>query len=171
MSGKTGFSALLSQTCVSDDTLIFKVSEDWTQGRTAFGGLQAAMAITAMRRLVPAQIPLRVLQVTFIGPVAPGDVAVQARVLRTGKSVTHAEARLVSGSDIGCVVVGVFGSVRESSLAIDNCVYPELPAAEGLPDMLLFPGITPNFLQHCAPPFTGAREAHSAASLSGSTNR
>lgn len=167
MSDKTGFTPLLAQSRVDGDALIFNVSEDWTQGRTAFGGLQAAMALTAMRKLVPAHIPLRVLQVTFIGPVVVGDVAVHARVLRTGKSVTHAEARLMSGGEIGCLVVGVFGSERESSLKVDNTVYPELPAADSLKNMPLFPGITPRFLEHCAlrwarstPPFSGASEAH-----------
>lgn len=168
MSNKTGFTPLLAQTRADGDALIFTVSEDWTQGRTAFGGLQAAMALTAMRKLVPAHIPLRVLQVTFIGPVLVGDVSVQARVLRTGKSVTHAEARLTSGSDTGCLVVGVFGSERESSLKIDNTAYPELPSVDSLKDMPLFPGVTPGFLEHCGlrwarstPPFSGAKDAHS----------
>lgn len=167
MSNKTGFTPLLAQSLVDGDAAIFNVSEDWTQGRTAFGGLQAAMALTAMRKLVPAHIPLRVLQVTFIGPVVAGDVSVHARVLRTGKSVTHAEARLMSGGEIGCLVVGVFGSERESSLKVDNTVYPELPAADSLSNMPLFPGVTPRFLEHCAlrwarstPPFSGATEAH-----------
>jgi len=168
MTSGTGFTSLLTQTRVEGDALIFNVGEDWTQGRTAFGGIQAAMALTAMRKLVPAHIPLRVLQVTFIGPVAPGDVTVHARVLRTGKSVTHAEARLMSGSDIGCVVVGVFGSARESILNINNTSYPEVPRVDALKNMTLFPGMTPRFLEHCAlrwarstPPFSGASEAHS----------
>lgn len=167
MSDKTGFTPLLTQARVDGDALIFNITEDWTQGRTAFGGLQAAMALTAMRKLVPAHIPLRVLQVTFIGPVVVGEVSVQARVLRTGKSVTHAEARLMSGGDTGCLVVGVFGSARESSLKLDNTAYPQLPAADSLKNMPLFPGITPRFLEHCAlrwarstPPFSGASEAH-----------
>lgn len=168
MSDKTGFTTLLAQARVDGDALIFTVSDDWTQGRTAFGGLQAAIALTAMRKLVPAHIPLRVLQVTFIGPVVVGDVAVHARVLRTGKSVTHAEARLMSGGETGCLVIGVFGSARESSLKINNTLYPELPAADGLMNMPLFAGVTPRFLEHCAlrwarstPPFSGASDAHS----------
>ncbi len=168
MSDKKGFTPLLTQSRADGDALIFNVSEDWTQGRTAFGGLQAAMAITAMRKLVPAHIPLRVLQVTFIGPVVVGDVAVRARVLRTGKSVTHAEARLMTGNDTGCLVIGVFGSERESVLNINNTHYPELPSVDSLKNMPLFPGITPGFLQHCGlrwarstPPFSGASEAHS----------
>lgn len=169
MTTLTRFSTLLAQARpAGDGALAFTVTEDWLQGRTAFGGLQAAMAITAMRRLVPASIPLRVLQTTFIGPVPAGEIIVRARVLRTGKSVTHAQAQIEVGGAVACLVVGVFGSARESSLQIDHCVYPELAAPESLRDMPLFPGITPNFLQHCAlrwarstPPFSGAKEAHS----------
>ncbi|TXI86836.1 MAG: thioesterase family protein [Cupriavidus sp.] len=169
MSNKTGFTPLLTQARADGDALVFNVTEDWTQGRTAFGGLQAAMALTAMRKLVPANVPLRVLQVTFIGPVLVGEVTVQARVLRTGKSVTHAEARLMSGSDTGCLVVGVFGSERESVLKIDNTVYPQLPAVDSLKDMPLFPGVTPRLLEHCGlrwarstPPFSGASAARAS---------
>jgi acyl-CoA thioesterase len=167
MSDPISLTALLAQSRADGDGLIFNISDDWLQGRTAFGGLQAAMAITAMRLLVPATIPLRVLQTTFIGPVPQGEVRVRAQVLRTGKSVTHAQAQIEVGGAVACLAVGVFGSARASSLGIDNCVYPQLPAAESLRDMPLLPGVTPSFLQHTqlrwarsTPPFTGAPDAH-----------
>ena len=43
------------------------VPEDWLQGRTLFGGLQAVVGLAAMRTLAPAA-PLRSLQVTFLAP-------------------------------------------------------------------------------------------------------
>lgn len=169
MNTSTAFSAVLAQAQPLDEgALQFHVTEDWTQGRTAFGGLQGAMALTAMRRLLPATVPLRVLQTTFIGPVPPGAVVVRAQVLRTGKSVTHAQAQIEVDGAVACLVVGVFGSARESSLQLERVTYPQLPAVDTLRDMPLFPGMTPNFLAHCAlrwalstPPFTGARDAHS----------
>lgn len=39
--------------------------EAWTQGRTIFGGLQAALVLRAMRGLVPQAVPLRVLQTSL----------------------------------------------------------------------------------------------------------
>ena len=169
MSSTTAFSALLAAAQPHDDTLRFHVGDDWLQGRTAFGGLQVAMVLTAMRRLVPETIPLRVLQTTFVGPVPAGAVTVRARVLRRGKSVTHALAEIEVDGAVACIVVGVFGSARASTLAINESQYPELPAAETLRDMPLVDGLTPRFLQHTAqrwarstPPFTGAPDAHSS---------
>ena len=62
------------------------VSEDWLQGRSAFGGLQAALALRAMRERVPVDMPLRSLQVTFIAPVPAGPVSIRAQRLRAGRS-------------------------------------------------------------------------------------
>ena len=63
----------------------------------------------------------------------------------------------------------MFGTARESVLAIDNNRYPQLPSPDSLPSMPLFAGITPSFLQHAAmrwsrstPPFSGARQARSS---------
>jgi acyl-coenzyme A thioesterase PaaI-like protein len=62
--------------------LDFVVSDDWLQGRSAFGGLQAAFGVAAMRRMLPVALPLRTLQVTFVAPVPPGPVRAQAQLLR-----------------------------------------------------------------------------------------
>ena len=62
------------------------VPDDWSQGRSIFGGLQAALVLRAMRALVPGHLPLRVMQTTFVAPVLTGTVHVRARVLRAGKN-------------------------------------------------------------------------------------
>ena len=56
-----------------------EVDDQWTQGRTLFGGLQAALLVRAMRsHLAPdPELPLRSLQVVFVGPVMPGRVAIR----------------------------------------------------------------------------------------------
>ncbi len=95
----------------------FDISEDWLQGRSAFGGLQVAFALLAMRTLVPAELPLRTLQVTFIAPVPPGPAAAYARVLRVGNSATHVEARIELCGELLALVVGVFGRARVSVIA------------------------------------------------------
>lgn len=89
--------------------------EDWQQGRSLFGGLQAALAVKAMRDLVP-ELPLRSLQVTFMAPVPAGVVNIRAQVLRSGKSATHVEARIVDGDQSLCLLVGIFGSSRPSKV-------------------------------------------------------
>jgi len=66
---------------------ITTLDEGWSQGRSAFGGISAAFAITAMRKLVPSDLPLRSLSVSFIAPVPPGKVLIETQIIRKGKSV------------------------------------------------------------------------------------
>ena len=68
----------------------YSITEDWSQGRTIFGGLIAALANDAMRSLIPKDRPLRAVQVVFVGPNAPGDVSFEPSILRAGKAVTLA---------------------------------------------------------------------------------
>lgn len=103
------------------DTHVVEVPDDWTQGRTLFGGLQAALLVRAMRsHLTPGtDLPLRSLQVTFVAPVAPGRVAIRSRLLRTGKSAVHCEAHIESADGhTECLAVAVFGRARPSVISI-----------------------------------------------------
>lgn len=120
--------------------------EDWLQGRSAFGGLQAALALRAMRALVP-ELPLRTLQTTFIAPVS-GTVTIEARVLRTGKSAVHVEARILQGGETGCLLLGIFGSSRESVVAIRPPAPQVARSAEQSRELPYLPGVTPVFTQH-----------------------
>jgi acyl-coenzyme A thioesterase PaaI-like protein len=120
------------------------VPEDWLQGRSVFGGLQAALLLAAMRTRVP-DVPLRTLQVTFFAPVPGGRMAARAQVVRSGKSATHAEARIVDGDATLALAVGVFGVARPSSVA----VVPVQPAVPGEAIAVLQHGpALPAFTQH-----------------------
>src|SRR3546814_18597646 len=94
------FSQLLSAMRGADGEWQVDVPADWQQGRTLFGGLQAALAVRAMRGLVPASTPLRTLQATLISPVPRGPLRIVARVTRSGQSAKHAEADLYDGGQI-----------------------------------------------------------------------
>ena len=49
---------------------------------------------------------LRSLQVTFLAPVPGGPVRARANILRSGKSATHVEARIVDGDNTLAIMVG-----------------------------------------------------------------
>ena len=83
------FSQVLDSLAIQNGVGSATVPADWMQGRSVFGGLQSALALRAMRAFVAAEVPLRALQTTFIAPVS-GAVTLEARVLRTGKSVVQA---------------------------------------------------------------------------------
>jgi len=155
----TPWSVLLSRIAVEPGCVSLEVTPDWLQGRTVFGGLQAAIALRAMRTLVP-DVPLRTLQGTFLAPVPGGTVTAVAKVLRTGKSATHVEAHLVDGEATLALLVGVFGAARESKVRVS----PQQPAvaAGRTIEFPFMPGLTPEFTRHFKvrwlvgrPPFTG----------------
>lgn len=148
-----------------------QIGEDWLQGRSAFGGLQAALGLRAMRELVNADMPLRSLQTTFVAPVPAGPVTIRALQLRAGRSACQVEASLCDGEQTLCRMVGVFGSARPSSLDFQ----PEQPrvdagAARELP---FVEGHMPAFMQHFRPrwlrgdlPFTGGHQRDSVLQIS-----
>ena len=147
MSLKT-FAEIITPTAQDADSLTFTLTDDWLQGRSSFGGVQAAFALLAMRQLTGVTAPLRVLQTTFIGPVGGSEVRVTARTLRAGKNVTHVEARLMQGEETACLVVGVFGQARESAITVPMAVREAPKGPEGLRDLPFAKGIAPNFTQH-----------------------
>jgi acyl-CoA thioesterase len=142
-----------------------QASEDWTQGRSLFGGLQAALCVQAMRAALPALPPLRTLQTAFVAPVPPGTVTMRARLLRQGKNAVQVEARIVDGEATCCFALGVFGAARSSAVRLA----PPPPAVAQNPDapvLPYIPGVTPAFTQHFVTrwlsgglPFQGSRQA------------
>lgn len=108
-----------------------QIPDDWRQGRTGFGGLQVALALRAMRARVP-ELPLRVLQASFIAPVL-GEVQIESTVLRSGKSVTQVDARLLQDGQVACTVQAVFGAARPSIFEFAAPVPRSLPRPEVSP--------------------------------------
>ena len=124
------------------------VPETWTQGRTVFGGLQAALLVRAMRLQKPAMPPLRSLQVAFIGPVLPGMQQLHVQCLRQGKSVTWLEGRII-GADgaVACMAIAVFGRARESAVHLVPPRPPVLRTPEDSVQLPRVPGKSPAFTE------------------------
>jgi len=164
------FSQLLSSAREEDGAWNATVPEDWMQGRSAFGGLQGALAVRAMRSCVAPEVPLRVLQVTFVAPAA-SDVAVRAQVLRAGKSATHVEARTFSGGDLSSIAIGVFGRGRPSRVNVIPHIEP-IPTQEAAGARAVAnPRVS--FTRHFnmrwlrgTPPFSGASEPRAVIEVS-----
>lgn len=170
MCGAMQLSDLMRQAHEDADGMQFDAGDEWLQGRSVFGGAQAAMALAAMRRRIGPGPELRALQVAFVAPVPPGRVGAQAHVLRTGRNVTHVEARLAQGGEVRATFVGVFGAARESAIAH----WPGQPDAgdAGGVTMHYVAGRMPAFLQHFrarwregGPPFSGQASTRSVVDL------
>jgi acyl-CoA thioesterase len=144
-----------------------EISGDWAQGRTTFGGMQVALAARAMRgALHDPGLPLRSLQATFVGPLAPGRVRLRTELLRTGRSASHVHCGLLQASgELACTLVGIFGAARPSSF-VREIPRPSLAVSpESLPDMQHTPGVMAVFQDHLqvrwavgTPPYSGYHE-------------
>lgn len=147
-------SALLSRRRRDDAVVCFEVTPDWGQGRTTFGGLLSVLAVQAMRDVCGSDWPLRALQTSFVGPVAVGTFTVEVSLLRQGKNVRQVQARITQADAAGlpqvaAVLLGVFGSGRESAVAPLTVSAPALiTPPEKHVRWPFIPGVTPAFTQH-----------------------
>lgn len=107
--------------------------ESWSQGRSAFGGLSAAFAVTAMSKVVPADIPLRSLMVSFIAPIPPGEVEVKTQIQRQGKNVVQISADVYSEGSVCLQAMGVYGRGREGLIVPPNVPFNPRPREKGIP--------------------------------------
>lgn len=163
----SSYQKVTSLTAVSERVSTFNVTEDWLQGRTAFGGVSAGAAVRAMLQHVPNERTLRSLLVTFVAPVKEGEAHVTVSVLRSGRALHQVEARVMQADQPCLIALGSFGAPHEKYIAIEPSPSPEMPSpAEGI-TMPFIPGITPNFTQHMeyqwtvdSVPFSGANKAH-----------
>jgi acyl-coenzyme A thioesterase PaaI-like protein len=163
----TPLSSILSGRRQGGADVTFEIPQDWLQGRTSFGGLVSVFAVQAMRDVAagswPATVSLRALQTNFIAPVGEGPVVVTAQVLREGKNVRQVQATVKQRDEVCALMVGVFGSDRETVVPPLEPVQPSVPKDhDELRAFPFIPGTRPNFTAHLdmrwgdgAPPFTG----------------
>jgi acyl-CoA thioesterase len=141
------FSQILASIQPQDKGWSVVIGEDWSQGRATFGGVVAALGNEAMRRLVPADRELRELDTIFIGPTLAGAVRIEAEVLRVGRTVTIASARLWSADKISATLTGIYGAARSTAISFPPTVATGVRRVEDLPDITP-PGMGPAFLRH-----------------------
>ncbi len=142
-------SEILSSRNLNGDTVIFNAPEDWMQGRTMFGGFLAALAAVAMRDTLGIDMPLRALQINFIGPVSAGEVRCRTHLLRQGKSVSQVKCEIYSQDMLTTLVIGVFAWPRTTALPVWVLPRRSLPlTVENTLPLPFIPEISPNFLRH-----------------------
>lgn len=99
------------------------IPEDWHQGRTAYGGLSAALALEAARGVGGELPPLRSAAVSFVGPLN-GRVEARARVLRNGRNVTWVAADILSEGEVSLAATFVFMGPVASGLHLNERPMP-----------------------------------------------
>lgn len=126
------FKEILDKLAASDEN-ITEFDEHWSQGRAAFGGLVAAFASLGMRKTLTPAPPLRSLMASFIAPLPPGPLHVEAAIQRQGRNVTQCSASVISAGQPALQALGVFGNARSGiKVEAPPCLDP-LPRSHGIP--------------------------------------
>ncbi len=119
------FAELIAGAESREDGLTFAVPDTWLQGRTAYGGFSAAVALSAAMKVCGEGLPpLRSAVVSFVGP-AYGTLEARARVLRRGKNATWIGAELTRAGEVTATATFVFMGPVESALHLNDCPVPE----------------------------------------------
>jgi acyl-CoA thioesterase len=107
----------------------------WSQGRTLYGGMTAALGWAAAVRSLPDLPPLRSVQAAFVGP-ASGRLTLAPEILRRGKSATTAAVDVRSEAGLAARLIFFCGAPRPSRVAHERVEAPVAPAPETLPAVL-----------------------------------
>ncbi|CAM3040883.1 Thioesterase family protein [Sphingomonas antarctica] len=126
-------------------TMRAEIAEGWLQGRTAYGGLSAAIALAAAKAGLPDLPPLRSAQIAFVGPLA-GVVTATPTLLRRGKNSAFVGVDVVGESGVGLRALFLFMAPRESAIAHDDLPAPAIPLPDAPMDSERLPqGFLRNF--------------------------
>lgn len=108
-------------------------------GGAAHGGYVTALALRAMAAAVGdvARDP-RSLTVQLLAPVAPGDIDLDPRVERHGRSLSSASVRLAQHGELVAVGLAAFGAAG-ASLEHEDERMPDVPPPEELRPLLDLP--------------------------------
>jgi acyl-CoA thioesterase len=136
--------ALMGQMADDGGDLLVEAPESWSQGRTLYGGITAALCHEAARLVTEAPPPLRSAQIAFIGP-AGGTLKLQPKLLRQGRSTRMFEVDCIAGDAIAARAIFAFGAARETRVVHDRLSMPAVPA----------PDDSPNFIRPRDPPPRG----------------
>lgn len=119
---------------------------DWLQGRTAYGGLSAAVCLEAILRSTEHLPPLRSAQFCFIGP-ATGVLKVTPKILRRGKSAVHIGADLEGEAGLAVRASFCFGVSRTAAYPHPLQAMPHVTAPETYPSYYTWEN-RPSFMKH-----------------------
>ncbi len=149
----------------NNETIQFPAN--WCQGRTAFGGLTAAMLVQAMRHQVCDTLRLLSLQCNFIAPlIADTNFQIHTEILREGKNTIQVLAKAIQNDQVCILMHACFGKARVSDIRVDISEKMNLTPVNPKNIISHQPGITPEFFQHLSlspqignMPFSGGKQS------------
>ncbi|CAA0121270.1 Uncharacterised protein [Halioglobus japonicus] len=128
----------------------FPIDSEWGQGRSAFGGLTAALLLAHIEHKTGlTDRDLRTINIHFCGAVIlDHPCTFTHRVLSEGKSVIQIEGQLLQEGQVKTQVVACFSMQRTSSIQV---THKPVFAAKSVSQSMRFPfikGLVPDFLEY-----------------------
>lgn len=157
-----------SQTAESTTaTASITIPSDWTQGRTVFGGLSAALIYSAIKDQISADRTVRSLNFSFVGPLeSKSSFIIEVEILRQGKNVTQVTGRAIQDSKVAVLCQACFGVPRKSKISVLNENNHQMHMPKKPKFIPQIPKVTPKFLRHFdlsidqgSLPFTGSKQS------------
>ena len=126
----------------------FVVPTEWTQGRTAYGGLTAALSVHAARLTAGDELPpLKSAQFLLSAPVVD-TATITARRLREGRSASSVAVETVSGGQVAAHAALIFARPRTSAIEHDLVETPAVPGPDECPDFAEPSAMRPAFVDN-----------------------
>lgn len=114
---ETSLPDLLASMREVGDGFATDVPPDWLQGRTAYGGWSAAVALAAALRRWDDLPPLRSAQIAFVGPLG-GAVDARPVLLRRGRNAAFVSVDIGSDAGLGLRATFVFMRAQDSHVEL-----------------------------------------------------
>lgn len=124
-----GLRAALDGLAEDGEDFLIDAPDGWTQGRTLYGGMTAALCAEAARRRFPELAPLRSAQFAFTGPAA-GRLSFRPALIRQGRSSAFVAVDGVAEGGHAVRALLAFGADRESGVRHNAAAPPKVAAPE-----------------------------------------
>lgn len=144
------------------------IPKDWSQGRTCYGGLSAAMVYHAIRQSISPERVMRSFTCNFVGPLnVETPFRIETEILREGKNASQVIGKAIQDDGVSVMCQASFGISRESKIAVANTDTHEMALPKKAKFIPQIPKVTPKFLRHFdlaiedgGLPFTGSKKHH-----------
>ena len=121
--------------------------EGWSQGRSVYGGITAAMSVALGHRYAQGR-SLRSVSMHLMRPSLPGEVEGKVALIRSGRNVSFVEVTLLQSAKEVSRATLVFVVDNPAALRVGaKSPSPKLPV-DALQTMPRPPGRIPEFVQH-----------------------
>jgi acyl-CoA thioesterase II len=158
----------LAQTHKQNPEQEFTISKEWSQGRTVYGGVSAAMLYASVKPYIDEDRVLRSMSTNFVGPLISNEpFSISVEIVRSGKNVSQLQSRAIQNGKVCVLSQLCFGAARPSKVEVINTDKHNLSLPTKAKYFPPIPKLVPSFLKHfdlCiqegGAPFLGSKSSH-----------